>query len=273
MPNNRHILMVTYFGDVKLAGYSLLALDKFLIEPSIIQLYINEPGQVMYDECAEYLAGIVKSFKNHQVVIHSRREILKFNQLLGNNKQGYVSQQLIKLFAKIDQYYLIIDPKDILINPIRSSDLFINHWPYRAKQDTLTEPFVQFCNKLESIYGHRKKLRGCLTPYMIDSAITKQILLKHNGSIEQFGQWFGTFNSPSEFFLYDYAEKFYTDCVTESDNLSNLKILYFRCSAQFDLALLQEFLLSPDNSMIKIHANSLVGENYREFEQVIKQLF
>jgi hypothetical protein len=265
--------MVTYFGDVKLAGYSLLSLDKFLIESSTIQLYINETSQVMYNECAEYLAGIVKSFKNHQVVIHSYEEILKFDQLTVNHNQGYVSQQLIKLFAKIDQFYLIIDPKDILINPIRSSDLFINHWPYRAKQATLTEPFVQFCNELESIYGHRKKLKGCLTPCMIDSAIIKNILSKHNGSIEQFGQWFSKFDYPSEFFLYDYAEKFYTDCVTESDELSNPKILYFRCPAQFDLGLLKEFLLSPDNSMIKIHADSLVGENYREFEQVIKQLF
>jgi hypothetical protein len=262
--------MITYLGDVKLAKWSLLALDRFLIGRSFIHLYINESNKVLYDECVNYLRDFIKTFKRHTVIIKLRDTILDFHQV-SSCHDGYKVQQIIKLFPNIDLPYIVIDPKDILINPINKQKFFAEQWPYLANWDIVKAPFDVFCKELESVYGYRKSLRGCLTPQLIDPNITEMILTKHNNSLKEFCKWFTAFNSPSEFYLYDYAEKFFTDRNTGLHNLPEPTTFYLRNATQFQAEEIEKFVFAPDNVMIKIHADATINSNYEQLSKILSK--
>jgi hypothetical protein len=193
------IVTITFNQDLELCKYQLKSIRKFL-EPCHLHIVINE-------EDTSYARSILNEEINklQNVTVWDQQQIIKTFPV---SRQGWYTQQVLKLLFPSNNDYVVLDCKDIFIRPTLLSDL--------KKEQHSTQPnvekslpwniFYKELNlKLSEHYKEKinhKLIRNIQTPRLIRNDVKKTILKVWQDNTT-FAEWFLNIKMPSEFILYD----------------------------------------------------------------------
>ena len=199
------VLIVTCDRDRWQFQIQCWSIGKYL-EPVDLHIVINEPNPGAWltwfaDNAASYLSS-------HTVQVYSSRDILEESIHLTVVKNliltspGWNSQQVLKLLAgyKIQQPYTVLDTKNWFIKPSHIQ-LFKPQPRTGTHHNFLFSPFYNECLLRFNMVPYITT-RPHITPFHFDPTVIKQ-LIDYFGGAEHFTCWFLSFNTPSEFIVYD----------------------------------------------------------------------
>lgn len=185
------ILTITCNRDIDVFLSQLRSFDLFL-ETTNVAVVINEDDNSLFNE--KCLSKINNS--KHKIIVNTRKEILGNV----NISDGWVTQQLIKLFYPSEEY-IVLDCKDILVKDTKVNDLKKEQYQDQSYNESR---WKQMYEKLEEIVGtlDKTKFRNSATPRLLKKSVIDKALSNFS-SKNDFINWFKNIWLPSEFILYD----------------------------------------------------------------------
>lgn len=158
---------------VCLADFKLLELQMSSIKKYCNNIDVKEHIVICNDRdlSVDLIKGIVKKISyNIPVRCIEQIELLKLENTV---KRGWYTQQVCKLavheYVSTD-FYLVLDSKNFLINPLITSDLFVDGKPklfMMSEKRVWGEIIAGVCDFLDVSVDHIKDFSSPSTPYMI----------------------------------------------------------------------------------------------------------
>jgi hypothetical protein len=199
------LVTITCNEDIELCVYQLKSIHKY-VEPCTVHVVINET------DIKSAKISINKQKRRmikHNVKIWSRNQVFKTKYTF---KNGWVSQQLLKLLMPLDNDYVVLDCKDIFLKQTAIIDIVKLQYkkqPNLAECKTWGSFFNLIHRQLHNRYESKLKLvggfNGIQTPRLIKKSVVLEII-KVWGSKKKFIKWWAGLKClMSEFILYDYV--------------------------------------------------------------------
>lgn len=199
------LVTITCKEDIDLCVYQLKSIHKY-VEPCTVNVVINELD-------IKSATAILKKQKRkmaskHVVKIWSQRQVFKTGKTF---KNGWVSQQLLKLLMPLDKDYIVLDCKDIFLKPTMLSDIVklqYKNQPNASRCKTWGEFYRLINSKLSNKYTTNVNpilaINGIQTPRLIKKSVVLEITNVW-GNNKKFVRWWAKLTClMSEFILYDY---------------------------------------------------------------------
>jgi hypothetical protein len=200
------IVTITCKEDIQLCVYQLKSMHKYL-EPCTINVVINE---VEIKSLKQLIEQQRRKMYKHRIKIWSRSQVLKTKL---NFKDGWIIQQLLKLFMPLKDDYIVLDCKDIFLKETKVKDILklqYKEQPHVYKCPTWGPFFNEVHTKLHRTYLKSDRsvsyaINGIQTPRIIKKIVIKEILSNWKTKKEFLKWWSNLDCMPSEFVLYDYV--------------------------------------------------------------------
>lgn len=200
------LVTITCKEDIELCVYQLKSIHKY-VEPCIVNVVVNE----LDIKFANIIINKQKKrMPRHTIKIWSRDQVFETDITF---KNGWISQQLIKLLMPLDNDYIVLDCKDIFLKHTLLSDII--KLQYKSQPNpkvckTWGEFFSTIHKKtLHSRYETNLKIIGnnindIQTPRLIKKSVILEIISIWK-SKKKFIRWWSKLTCiMSEFMLYDY---------------------------------------------------------------------
>lgn len=197
------LVTITCKEDLELCVYQLKSIHKF-VEPCTVNVVINETDVKF---ARMLLKRQTRVMYKHKIKFWSRTAIIKTDKTF---KNGWISQQLLKLLIPLPDDYIVLDCKDIFLKPTKITDIAKLH--YKNQPDPSTcKSWGNFYNEANNVLYktypikiNPKEINGIQTPRLMKKSVLEEIG-KVWKSKKKFINWWAKLNcSPSEFILYDY---------------------------------------------------------------------
>lgn len=198
------LVTITCNEDIKLCIYQLKSIHKY-VEPCTVNVVINE---VNIKSVRMLINKQKKRMIYHKIKIWSINQVFKTDKTF---KNGWVSQQLIKLLMPLDNDYIVLDCKDIFLKPTLLTNII--KLQYKNQYNvSRCKTWGKFFNIIHRTLNKRYKIKlnpikdinGIQTPRLIKKSVTLEIINVWK-SKKKFIRWWAKLTCMmSEFILYDY---------------------------------------------------------------------
>lgn len=209
---SKNIVIPTCVRDQELLFWQIKGFDRYLDTPVNLHYVINErhdtgDGLENIRIVRDVIGATLSNKTKHNVVITDWRDLDIYDRLPSNIKdRGWLRQQIIKLLYPLDDPYLVLDTKDLLLKDSYWTEIYRHHHRI-SKIDRYPVFDIFLKNLFQTIPMVPDTLAGVLTPQIFDPAVVEKIKLIYGGE-EPFLYWFDKFQFPSEFLLHDYVQQY-----------------------------------------------------------------
>lgn len=222
------LVTITCKEDIELCVYQLKSMHKYL-EPCTVNVVINE---IDIKSTKRLIKKQQRKMYKHRIKIWSRQQVLKTRL---NFKDGWIIQQLLKLFMPLDDDYIVLDCKDIFLKDTRITD--ISKLQYKDQPSVHTcKTWGLFFTEIHNVLNKKHfknrnvkiiatRINGIQTPRVIKKSVILEIL-KCWEQKKNFLKWWSNLTCiPSEFILYDYVADRIKETLPTTQRFKNHEIV------------------------------------------------